>query len=489
MHTSILSATVAFTATLLIAADSSAAIRYVNASLASGANNGTTWANAYQGVGGIASALTASVSGDQIWVAAGTYKPTTTTARTTFLTLKTGVGVYGGFSGTEAKLAQRDWTANATIVTGDLLGNDNGALNLTDNSYHCFVGSAALATAILDGFTVKGGYANGATASNYDKGAGIIITNSGSPTVRNCTFVGNRCTFGGGAGYIFSAGATFTNCRFENNFGGSYGGAFDTNAVTSTFDRCVFIGNTAARAGAIESYGSSATKITNCVFSGNSATGSNGGGAVWIGTSSACTIRDSTFSGNSATTLAGCIINTSGTSTISNCILWQNTGPGGMTVANQLTNSGGATVVSYSIVQGGFTGSGNLNLDPKFVDAPARNFMLLATSPAIDAGSNSTVPVGTTVDQAGATRFIDLPTVADTGIGTAPIVDIGAYEVQLPPPPACPADIDGSGSVDASDLSTLLGSWGASGAGDIDGNGTIDASDLSTLLGAWGPCA
>jgi hypothetical protein len=91
MHTSILSATVAFTATLLIAADSSAAIRYVNASLASGANNGTTWADAYQGVGGIASALTASVSGDQIWVAAGTYKPTTTTARTTFLTLKTGV--------------------------------------------------------------------------------------------------------------------------------------------------------------------------------------------------------------------------------------------------------------------------------------------------------------------------------------------------------------------------------------------------------------
>ena len=160
-----------------------------------------------------------------------------------------------------------------------------------------------------------------------------------------------------------------------------------------------------------------------------------------------------------------------------------------MTVANQLTNSGGATVVSYSIVQGGFTGSGNLNVDPKFVDAAARNFMLLTTSPAIDAGSNSTVPVGTTVDQAGATRFIDLPTVADTGIGTAPIVDIGAYEVQLPPPPACPADIDGSGSVDASDLSTLLGSWGASGAGDSDGNGTIDAADLSTLLGAWGPCA
>ncbi len=474
---------------LSMATPATAAVRYVNASLASGANNGTTWADAYQGVGGIASALTASVSGDQIWVAAGTYKPTTTTTRTVFLTLKTGVALYGGFVGSEAKLAQRDVVAHPTIVTGDLLGNDNGALNLTDNSYHCFVGSGALSTAILDGFTVKGGYANGATASNYDKGGGIIITGSGSPTVRNCTFVGNRCTFGGGAGYIFTAGATFTACRFENNVGGSYGGAFDTNAVSSTFDRCVFIGNSAARAGAIESYGSSTTKITNCVFSANTATGASGGGAVWIGTSSACTIRDSTFVANSATTLAGCIINTSGTSTISNCILWQNTGPGGMTVANQLTNSGGSTAVSYSILQGGFTGSGNLNADPSFVDAAARDFSLRNTSVAIDAGSNSTVPAGTTVDQAGNPRFIDLPSVADTGVGSAPIVDIGAYEAQLPPPPACPADFDANGSVDAADLSLLLGSWGQAGAADLDGSGAVDAADLSAMLGSWGACS
>ena len=53
------------------------------------------------------------------------------------------------------------------------------------------------------------------------------------------------------------------------------------------------------------------------------------------------------------------------------------------------------------------------------------------------------------------------------------------------PPPCVAADIDCDGDVDATDLATLLGNWGGSGAGDIDGNGTIDASDLASLLGAW----
>ncbi|MFM7260623.1 MAG: right-handed parallel beta-helix repeat-containing protein, partial [bacterium] len=316
----------ACTSILLIAHPASAAIRYVDANLTTGANNGASWSDAYQGAGGIAAALAASVSGDEIWVADGVYKPTTGTSRTTFLTLKSGVAIYGGFAGGESKLAQRNVLVNACIATGDLLGNDNGSANLTDNSYHVFVGSAAASTAILDGFTIRGGYANGATASNYDKGGGLIVTGSGSPTIRNCIFTGNRCTFGGGAVYILQAGATFTDCRFENNLGGSYGGAFDMNTTTVTFERCWFEGNSAARAGACETYGVSQTRYTNCVFTGNTATGTNGGGALWIGNSGTVTARNCTFVANSATSLAGGIINTSGSSTFSNCILWANNG-------------------------------------------------------------------------------------------------------------------------------------------------------------------
>lgn len=465
-----------------------AAVRYVDANLTTGANNGTSWADAYQGVGGLAAALTASVSGDQIWVADGTYKPTTGTSRTVFLTLKTGVAIYGGFAGGEGKLAQRDFVANPCIVTGDLLGNDNGAANLTDNSYHVFVGSAATATAILDGFTIKGGYANGATASNYDKGGGIIVTGSGSPTIRNCTFTGNRCTFGGGAGYILQAGATFTNCRFENNVGGSYGGAFDMNTTTVTFERCWFQGNSAARAGACETFGTSQTRYTNCVFTGNTATGTGGGGALWIGNAGTVTARNSTFVANNATSLAGGIINTSGSSTFSNCIMYANTGPGGTSAANQIAASGGTNTVSYSIVQGGATGTANLNVDPLFVNQAARDFRLQAASPAIDSGSNSMVPAGVTTDFDLNPRFVNDPTVTDTGSGTAPIVDRGAFEKQLPPPPPCPADLDGNGAVDAADLSGLLSAWGTAGAGDIDGSGSVDAADLAVLLAAWGDC-
>lgn len=54
---------------------------------------------------------------------------------------------------------------------------------------------------------------------------------------------------------------------------------------------------------------------------------------------------------------------------------------------------------------------------------------------------------------------------------------------------ACPADLDGDGSVGSNDLAILLSGWGAPGAGDLDGSGEIDAADLATLLAGWGACA
>ena len=86
-------------------------------------------------------ALTAASSGQQIWVAAGTYKPTAGTDRTISFALKPGVGVYGGFAGTETALEQRDWRTNVTTLSGDLLGNDSGPASIwnatmADNSFH-----------------------------------------------------------------------------------------------------------------------------------------------------------------------------------------------------------------------------------------------------------------------------------------------------------------------------------------------------------------
>lgn len=54
--------------------------------------------------------------------------------------------------------------------------------------------------------------------------------------------------------------------------------------------------------------------------------------------------------------------------------------------------------------------------------------------------------------------------------------------------PTCPADLDGDGAVNASDLASLLGAWGGTGPADLTLDGVVNAADLASMLGAWGPC-
>jgi len=96
------------------------AIRYVNAA-AGGANDGTSWNDAYTE---LRDALAAAQSGDEIWVAAGSYTPHESDRAVSFV-LKSGVALYGGFPATgNPCMADRDSATHATILTGDLLGND-----------------------------------------------------------------------------------------------------------------------------------------------------------------------------------------------------------------------------------------------------------------------------------------------------------------------------------------------------------------------------
>jgi parallel beta-helix repeat protein len=409
---------------LLLTASADAAIKFVDVSLASGANNGTSWADAYQGTTGLQAALGSAVAGDQIWVRGGLYKPTATATRSIYFEMKTGVEIYGGFNGTETLLSQRDVVANPTILSGDLAGNDASNI-FTDNSFHLINCNTANATAVLDGFTVTGGNANGASASNQDKGGGILCLTGSAVTVRNCRFVSNRCTFGGGAGYINGATPTFIDTLFLNNIGGSFGGAFDMNNGTSTFLRCEFVGNTAARAGAVECFGSSNSKFTNCIFRGNTATGAGGGGAVWVSNSTPV-LRNCTITGNTSVSNNTAGILSSPQISIANCIVVNNSGPGG---AQNLINNVSGVAATYSCIQGGLAGVGNLNTDPLFVNGAGGDLRLSPLSPFTDSGSNAQIPAGTTTDFAGLPRQADNPAVADTGSGVAPLVDMGAHEL------------------------------------------------------------
>ena len=147
----------------------------------SGLQNGTSWANAFSAAQ-LQSAINLGVP--QVWVAAGTYKPTTGSDRSISFAMKNGVTIYGGFNGTETFLGQRNWNTNITILSGDIGTN----LVSTDNSYHVVSNLNLNNTAILDGFTIQGGCDN--PASGNGLGAGILNLSS-SPVIINCKIINN----------------------------------------------------------------------------------------------------------------------------------------------------------------------------------------------------------------------------------------------------------------------------------------------------------
>lgn len=55
-------------------------------------------------------------------------------------------------------------------------------------------------------------------------------------------------------------------------------------------------------------------------------------------------------------------------------------------------------------------------------------------------------------------------------------------------PPACPWDLDNSGSVGASDLIALFAQWGTTGSADFNSDGIVNTADLLILFANWGPC-
>ena len=178
---------------------------------------------------------------------------------------------------------------------------------------------------------------------------------------------------------------------------------------------------------------SNSLTMTNAVFQGNS--GVPGGGLALEGVTA--TLRNVTVSGNQAYEGGGINLRTSSLQ-VSNSIIYGNDG-------GEIKPNGSVVNAAYSIVGGGCPGGATCdhvsNADPLFVlpvvqsDVPTStgNLRLRATSPAIDAGDNSAVPAGLTTDLDGNPRFIDTPAVTDTGSGTPPIVDRGAYEYQGKP--------------------------------------------------------
>lgn len=360
-----------------------AGLVYVDAG-ATGANDGSSWADAFTD---LQPGLDTAVAGDQIWVAEGTYKPTVehggAGSRFQSFQMKNAVAIYGGFDPPVDDLWQdRDWVRNVTILSGDIGSQGDPA----DNSYHVFYHPGELAldgTAVLDGFTVTGGNADGDSSDRW--GGGMKNVES-SPTVTNCTFSGNMAEYGGGM-LNHTSSPTVTNCTFSGNSSTWFGG------------------------GMLNMYSSSPT-VTNCIFSGNSSVQSHGGGMCNVGSSPLVT--NCAFSTNLAAE-GGAMSNTFGSApSVTNSILWGDSLP-------EILNEESEPVVTHSDVQGGYDGIGNIDADPHFLDPGPGNYHLRPGSPCIDVGDND-APSLPVYDFEGDDRILD-----GNGDGTA-IVDMGVDE-------------------------------------------------------------
>ncbi len=216
-----------------------------------GANDGSSWYDAFNR---LQDALTvAQASGGvitEIWVAAGpwSYKPTDDTNRRATFQLISGVGVYGGFAGTEQSRGQRDMKSNVTILSGDIgIPGDH-----SDNCYHVVTGTGADETAVLENFLITRGHANGTHSAELDMGGGLFYFGSSydqsGPSVINCVFLANHAHESGGGVWTKTSpykGVTLTNCVFLDNTTDGNGAGVSNPIGAIEVTNCTFLNNTA----------------------------------------------------------------------------------------------------------------------------------------------------------------------------------------------------------------------------------------------------
>ncbi|MBN1841900.1 MAG: right-handed parallel beta-helix repeat-containing protein [Deltaproteobacteria bacterium] len=320
-----------------------------------------------------------------------------------------------------------DSYASPTITNCLITGNGNWETN-HGGGISCY----NYAMPIIENCTIT----NNTSAGH---GAGIWCYDHCSPTINHCTISGNNTTAGtprgGGGGIALQqyCSPTILNCAITDNTGFDDGGG-GIRCIDNSSPQivsCTISGNRTlanySNGGGIYCNTYSSPQIKNCTISGNNANNSSGGGIACTNYSSA-TITNCTITENGEIGSFGSGIYCYRSSpTITNCTITGNLNRG--IYANDIYGAGqfpvvtntivrenvGAEIslysgtfieINYSNIEGGWTGTGNIDTDPLFVDQENGDFRLQPISPCIDAGDN-TAPGIPTQDFEGDPRVFD----------------------------------------------------------------------------------
>lgn len=353
------------TMSLSLTSAASADVIYVDDSATGGGNSGVDWSNAFIN---LQDALAGALSGDEIRIAQGIYKPAAAGGpRTIAFTLVNGASMQGGYAGVGAPNPDAlDPAIHLTTLSGDLNGDDGAyPLNFGENSYSVVIASAVNNATALRGVRITGGYANdhgtcNPSANDGDRGGGVRLLNAASPVIENCTFIANAAVCSGGAASFHLGTPTFRDCLFTDNHMTEHLAGFGAGSALSgrgdaLIENCRFIDNGPAEAGGAVAL-SQGGLLRRCRFKGNHA---NDGGALHGDDFAAV---ECVFLDNSADTGGGAVwgrnavfTNCAFLGNQSNCIAGgsaiTNFSSGGMRIINCLfSGNGGATALDLASV-------------------------------------------------------------------------------------------------------------------------------------------
>ena len=284
------------------------------------------------------------------------------------------------------------------VVAATIIDGGGGGSTAT---FRSFEGSDS----VLSGFTVQNGSAedgggvycsnssptiekNIITGNSADSEGGGIYFTGGSPTITGNTVTYNSSGWGGGGIYASCDDPiTLSGNTISNNSTAYYGGAIYCNSrETIIITGGIMMNNTSGSWGGAIFSRDSPCEVSNCIIAGNSAGKFYGGGISAYGGFAPVTVTNSTIAGNTAAAGGGFSCASGASIMAMNNILWENSAGTGQQIYIDVHSS---ATVTYSDVQGGWEGEGNIDSDPLFLDAANGDYSLTWGSPCVDTGTDS----------------------------------------------------------------------------------------------------